>query len=58
VTVNTLAKMMNDPQTPAATKTTAAMGLLRFGRDGIELDDLAQRVEALEGVAEAQDRRT
>ncbi len=30
---------------------TAATTLLRFGREGIELDDLAARVEALEDVA-------
>ena len=57
VAVNMLAKLMNDPQTPTAAKITAAMGLLRFGRDGIELDDLAQRVEALEGAVEQENGR-
>ena len=55
--VNTLAKVMNDPQTPPGVKVAAAMGLLRFGRDGIELDDLAQRVEALEGAVEQENGR-
>ena len=52
--VNTLAKVMNDPQTPPGVKVAAAMGLLRFGRDGIELDDLAERVESLEAAAAEQ----
>jgi hypothetical protein len=32
----------------------AAVGLLRFGREGIELDDLAARVEALERAPQRQ----
>ena len=55
--VNTLAKVMSDANAPASAKVTAAVGLLRFGREGIELDDLAARVEALEQAAAAQ-RRT
>ncbi|HZL49543.1 MAG TPA: hypothetical protein VFC37_01200 [Terracidiphilus sp.] len=52
VAVNTLVKVMSDPQTPAGVKVAAAAVLLRFGRDGIELDDLAQRLEVLEAAAE------
>jgi hypothetical protein len=48
VAVNTLAKIMADPTTPCHARVTAASTLLRFGREGIELDDLAGRIEALE----------
>ncbi len=37
-----------DGSAPASSKVAAAVGLLRFWREGIELDDLAARVEALE----------
>lgn len=46
--VQTLAKLMMDTSTPAHVRVTAAATLLRFGREGIELDDLAARIEALE----------
>ncbi len=49
--VNTLAQVMMDQGAPHHAKVSAAMGLLRFGREGIELDDLAARVEALENAA-------
>lgn len=48
VAVNVLAKIMADPTTPTHARVTAAATLLRFGREGIELDDLAGRIEALE----------
>ncbi len=50
--VNTLATIMADASTPAHARVTAASTLLKFGREGIELDDLAARVETLEGAAE------
>lgn len=46
--VNVLAKIMVDVQAPYASRVAAASNLLRFGRECVELDDLAQRVEALE----------
>lgn len=46
--VHTLAKIMSDTAAPYQARVAAATGLLRFGRDSIELDDLAARVEALE----------
>ena len=46
--VNTLAQVMMDQAAPHHAKVSAATTLLRFGREGIELDDLAARVEALE----------
>jgi hypothetical protein len=48
VAVATLVKVMNDPASPAHCRISAAAVLLRFGREGLELDDLADRVEALE----------
>ena len=50
--VNTLATIMADTSAPSHARVTAASTLLKFGREGIELDDLAARVEALEGAAE------
>ncbi len=50
--VNCLAKIMADPDAPASSKVAAATALLRFGKEGIELEDLAARVEALEQSAE------
>jgi hypothetical protein len=50
--VNTLATLMADKSTPAHARVTAATTLLKFGREGIELDDLAARVEALEQAAQ------
>ena len=50
--VSTLTQIMASPDSPAHTRVSAASTLLRFGREGIELDDLAARVEALEEAAE------
>jgi hypothetical protein len=52
--VATLVKVMNDPASPAHCRISAAAVLLRFGREGLELDDLADRVEALERVVVPQ----
>jgi hypothetical protein len=49
--VNTLVKVMSDAGAGHAAKVSAAVALLRFGREGIELDDLASRVEALEAAS-------
>ncbi len=49
--VNTLAQVMMDDQAPSSSKVAAATTILRFGREGIELDDLGARVEALEQAA-------
>ncbi len=43
--VNTLAQVMMDDGAPTSSKVAAATTILRFGREGIELDDLAARVE-------------
>jgi len=46
--VTALAKMLSDATAPHSAKVSAATALLRFGREGIELDDVAARVEQLE----------
>ena len=53
VAVATLVKVINDSGAGAGAKVTAAAVLLKFGREGIELDDLAERVGALERGAMA-----
>jgi transposase-like protein len=53
VAVATLVKIMNDNSASASAKVTAAATILKFGREGIELDDLAERIEALERGAAA-----
>ena len=54
--VNTLAQVMADQAAPASSRVSAAIALLRFGREGIELDDLAARVEALENAAPQREK--
>ena len=54
--VNTLAHVMSDKDAPASAKVAAATTLLRFGREGLELDDIAARVEALEEQASTNGR--
>jgi len=55
--VNTLAQVLSDKDAPASAKVSAATTLLKFGREGIELDDLADRIDALEEAARAQNAR-
>ena len=50
--VAALTQVMADSSAPHSAKVQAASTLLRFGRQGIELDDLAARVEALETAEE------
>ena len=54
--VNTLAQVMMDSDAPSSSKVAAATTILRFGREGIELDDLAARVEALEETAPRREK--
>ncbi len=54
--VNTLAQVMMDDGAPSSSKVAAATTILRFGREGIELDDLAARVEALEETAPKREK--
>jgi len=46
--INTLARVMADPRASNAAKVSAATALLKFSRESIELDDLAERVAAIE----------
>ncbi|MGD9791121.1 MAG: hypothetical protein AB7Q00_08775 [Phycisphaerales bacterium] len=46
--IQTLVKIMADNSTASASRVAAATALLKFSRDSIELDDLSQRIEALE----------
>ncbi|MBK6904062.1 MAG: hypothetical protein IPH04_15005 [Saprospirales bacterium] len=48
VAVNNLAKIMNDAGANNTARVSAAVALLRYGRESIELDDLAARVDQLE----------
>jgi hypothetical protein len=48
VAVATLVKVMQDQTAPPSAKVSAAAMVLKFGREGMELDDLAERVETLE----------
>ena len=49
--VQALAKVMTEPSAPWTARVQAAVAILRFGREGIELEDLQQRIEALEMAA-------
>lgn len=51
--INTLAKVMLDANAPTSSKVSAAVAVLRFAREGIELEDLADRVAALEASSAA-----
>ncbi len=54
--VNTLAQVMMDDSAPTSSKVAAATTILRFGREGIELDDLAARVEAIENAVPQREK--
>src|ERR1043165_10216801 len=45
--VGALLKVMTDPAAPRHARVSAAIAVLKFGRDAIELDDLAERVLVL-----------
>ena len=47
--MTTLARIANDTTAPYASRVAASVAILRFGRESIELDDLAERIERLEG---------
>lgn len=46
--VQVLAKIMADERAPHSARVQAAQAILKFTRESLELDDLAERVEALE----------
>lgn len=49
--VQTLVKVMAESTSNAASKVAAATALLKFSRESIELDDLAERIDLLEQAA-------
>jgi len=49
--IQTLAKIMADTKASNQSRVSAAVALLRFSRESIELDDLAERIESLERAA-------
>ena len=49
--VGTLLRVMHDTKATWSSRVSAATQVLRFAREAIELDDLAARVETLEGRA-------
>jgi len=53
VAVQSLARIITDQSASHGARVSAASALLRFGREGIELDDLCARVEALEAASAA-----
>jgi len=46
--VATLLRIMHDPKATWSSRVSAATNVLKFAREGIELDDIAARVETLE----------
>jgi hypothetical protein len=48
VAVAALVRILNDSTSPHSSRVSAAGMLLKFGREGLELDDLAERVDRLE----------
>ena len=48
--VQCLMKLIADPACPHAVKATSSGMLLKFSRESIELDDLVERVEAIEAT--------
>jgi hypothetical protein len=52
--VNTLVRLMAESSTPAHVRVTAAATILKFGREGIEFEDLVARVDALEQAGKAE----
>ncbi len=50
--VNVMVRVMADTASPPPSRVAAAAAILRFGREGIELDDLAARIDALERASE------
>lgn len=52
--VQTLAQIMVNPKAPHTARVNAATTLLRNAREGIELDDLAARLEVIESQLKAE----
>jgi hypothetical protein len=46
----TLIEMLVDKKVPAAVRVTAACAILRCAREGVEIEDLSDRLEAIEAI--------
>ncbi len=53
--VATLLRIMHDPKATWSARVTAATNILKFARESIELDDLADRIDRLEIMAREDD---
>ncbi len=49
--VQALARIMVNEQAPTASRVSAAAAILKFSRESIEIDELSQRIEAVERKA-------
>jgi len=56
--VATLTKTSTDPSAPHSARVSAATALLKFSRESIELDDLAERVQAIEQQVQSHNKGT
>ena len=54
VAINTLGQIMTDKSVAASARVTAAVAIANICRQSIELDELAERVTALEAASAAQ----
>ena len=52
--VATLVRVMNDPAAPASAKVSAGVALMKIAKEGVELNDLAARVDGLERSARGE----
>jgi hypothetical protein len=52
--VAALTKISTDPSAPHAARVSASTALLKFSRESIELDDLAERLAAIEQQVQAK----
>ena len=48
-----LAKIIADEKVTASSRVQAAVAILKFSRESVELDEIVERVERLERAAEA-----
>ena len=55
--VKALRDLLNDPECPPSVRARVALGALKARRDAAELDDLAERVQALEDALNEQDSK-
>ncbi len=54
--LNNLALIANDKAAPHSARVSASKAVLDFGRESLELDDLATRLAALEAAAAQDDK--